>query len=358
MNFRLLIPSVLVLSLASFVKGEQICGNGESVGPVRAAANFIVPVVTVGCNRLGASVDNRWGMGQQSLTEIPARAELLRRISVYEAAAKQAQSAGASDDTVAKLYARLASLYEDAGMYSQSEGALDHAIALLRSNAESSGLLATNINYLGMLHVEMGKMRDAEREELEALRLRQNAGDSLEVARSWNTLSGLYFKERKYPSSRDLAQRALDEFSRDKQADVVDGISSRLNLSLALCYMKECPSAVPVLKDAVAIAKIAFKANDFPVGEGEFLLGFAYWKSGDVAGANEYMEEGTSMMKEQLGWGHPAYLNALGQYARFLRENHRMEDAEAVERQIRRAEAVVDVHSIQTRDADSLGGLH
>jgi hypothetical protein len=70
------------------------------------------------------------------------------------------------------------------------------------------------------------------------------------------------------------------------------------------------------------------------------------------------MEEGTSMMKEQLGWGHPAYLSALGQYARFLRENRLVEDAETVERQIRRAEAVVDVHSVQTRDgADSLAGL-
>jgi tetratricopeptide (TPR) repeat protein len=328
---------------------------------VRAAANFIVPVASVKCDRLGAGTDapnDPRGVRRQSMTEIPTRAVLLQRISVYEAAAKEAESAGASDDTVAKVYAQLASFYEEAGMYSQSEVALGHAVTLLRRNAESSSQLATNINYLGMLHAEMGKMREAEREELEALRLRQNAGDSLEIARSWNALSAFYFKERKYAPSRDLAQRALDEFSRDKQADVIDRISSRLNLSLALCYMKECPSAIPVLKDTIAISKIAFKPTDFPVGEGEFLLGFAYWKSGDVAGANEYMEEGTSMMKAQLGWGHPAYLNSLGQYARFLRENRRVEDAEAIERQIRRAEGVVDVHSIQTRDGtDSLAGL-
>jgi tetratricopeptide (TPR) repeat protein len=358
MNLRLLIPSVLVLSLASFVNGEQVCGSGESAGLVRATASFIVPVATVGCDRLSGNAYDPWGMGQKSLTEIPTRAELLRRISVYEAVAKEAQSAGASDDTVAKIYARLASFYADAAMYPQSEVALEHAIALLRRNGELSDQLATNIGYLGMLHMEMGKMREAEREEMEALRLRQNLGDSLGIARSWNALSGLYFRERKYEPSRDLAQRALDEFSKNREADVVDRLSSRMNLSLALCYMKECPLAVPVLKDAVAIAKASFKVNDFPVGEGEFLLGFAYWKSGDVAGANEYMEAGTSMMKEQLGWGHPAYLNALGQYARFLRENHRVEDAEVVERQIRRAEAVVDVHSIQTRDADSLAGLH
>jgi tetratricopeptide (TPR) repeat protein len=360
MNLRLLIPSVLLLSLASFVHGEEICGSGESAGPVHAAASFIVPVATVGCDRFIADAreldDPRRGV-QQSLMEIPSRAELLRQISVYEAIAKKAQ-VGANDDAIAKIYTALASLYEDVAMYSQSAEALDHSIKLLRRNPESSDELATNVNFLGMLHAEMGKMHEAELEEMEALRLREQSGDSLEIARSWNSLSVLYFRERKYMTSRDLAQRALDEFSRNRGADVVDRLSSRMNLSLALCYMKECQLAVPVLKDAVAVAKIAFKANDFPVGEAEFLLGFAYWKSGDVAGAKEYMEAGTSMMKEQLGWGHPAYLNALSQYARFLRENHRVEDAEAVERQIRQAEAVVDVHSIQTRDTDSLRGLH
>jgi tetratricopeptide (TPR) repeat protein len=282
----------------------------------------------------------------------------MQQISVYETALRRAQSGGASDDTVVKIYAVLASFYEDAGMYAQSEGALDLAVSLLRRNAELSGELATNMNHLGMLHVEMGKMREAEREEMEALRLRENLGNPLEIARSWSALSGLYLNERKYIPSRDLAQRALDEFSKNKEADVVDRISSRMNLSLALCYMKECSSAVPMLKDAVAIAKVAFKANDFPIGESEFLLGFAYWKSGDIADAKEYMDAGTTLMKEQLGWGHPAYLNALGQYARFLRKNHHAEDAEAVERQIRLAEAVVDVHSMRAHDADSLAGLH
>jgi hypothetical protein len=75
--------------------------------------------------------------------------------------------------------------------------------------------------------------------------------------------------------------------------------------------------------------------------------------------ASKYMEHGTGIMKEQLGWGHPTYLNALMQYARFLREDRRVEDAEAVERQIRLADAVVDVHSIQTGNGSvGLVGLH
>ena len=360
MNLRLLIRAVIPLLLAPCAGGQQMCGgSGESVGTARVVPNIIVPVATVNCDMMRARTNDSWGVGQQSVTEIPSRAELLRRIAVYEAAARGAKPTGASDATVAKAYARLGSLYQDAAMYDQSEAALEHAISLLRGDAQSISQLAMDINYLGSLHREMGKLRQAEKEELEALRLRQSLGDSLEIARSWNALAALYFKKRKYTLSRDFAQRAVDEFSVNKKADVVDGISSRFNLSVAMCYAKDCPSAIPLLKDAIAMAKTAFKTNDFPLGEGKFFLGFAYWKSGDSADAAVYMKEGTDTMKEELGWGHPAYLSALAHYARFLRENSRVEEAEAVERQIRRAETVVDVHSVQARNGmESLGEFH
>jgi tetratricopeptide (TPR) repeat protein len=359
MNLRLLIRPVLALLLAPFAGGQQLCnGSDENARPVRVAANAIVPIASVGCTLVSVKNSNSLGVSPQPATEIPTKTELLRRISVYEAALRAAGPAHADDPTIAKAYARLASLYGDAAMYERSEWALEHAVSLLRSNTEWSSQLAEDLNYLGLLHGEMGKLRQAEREELEAQRLRENLGETLALARSWNALSALYFKERKYTISRDFAQRAMNEFSGDKQADVADKISSRLNLAIALCFMKECPSAVPLLKDTVAIAKAEFKPNDFPVGEGEYILGFAYWKSGDMTRASESMEQGVTIMKQQLGWGHPAYLNALRQYARFLREDRRADDAAVVERQIRQAESVVDVRSIQTRNgADGLAGL-
>jgi tetratricopeptide (TPR) repeat protein len=359
MKPRLLIRPLLILLVAPFVDGQQMCsGGGESAPPASAVVSANVPVASAGCSPMTTKVNGSADLDSRVVTEIPTRVEVMRRIAVYEAALRGPESARADDATVAKAYSRLASLYEDVAMYERSETALEHAISLLRRDAELSGQLAENIDNLGLLHGEMGKLRQAEREELEALSLREKLGNSLGIARSWNALSGIYFKERKFAISREFAQRALDEFSVDKQADVADRISARLNLAVAMCYMKECPSAVPVLKDTVAIAKVAFKPNDFPVGEGEFLLGFAYWKSGEISLASDFMEQGVAIMKGQLGWGHPAYINALSQYARFLRESRRVEDAEVVERQIRQAESVVDARSIATRGgADSLAGL-
>jgi hypothetical protein len=53
-------------------------------------------------------------------------------------------------------------------------------------------------------------------------------------------------------------------------------------------------------------------------------------------------------MDIKLGWGHPAYLRALTFYVQFPHGDRQVEAANIVERQIRQAEAVVDVHSIQT----------
>jgi tetratricopeptide (TPR) repeat protein len=357
MNLRLLSAAVLALFAVPCVGGQMICGIGSEMRSARTA-NFIVPTASVGCDRTSPNGSDAMGAVRQPATEIPNRAELLRRIGVYEAALRAPDAARTSGDVVAKAYVRLASLYEDAGMNERAEAALKRAISLAREDKQWSGQLATGLNDMGLLHAEQGKLHEAEKEQLEALRIRESLGVRLEIARSWDSLSGLYFKEHKYQVSRDFAQRAMDEFSADNSADVVDRITSRLYLSMAMCYSKDCQAAVPLLKDAIEMAKSSFKTTDFPVGEGKFLLGFAYWKSGDIARASASMQEGTAIMREQLGWGHPTYLNALGNYARFLRENRRAEEAEVVEQQIRQAEAVVDVRSLPVRSGvDSLAGL-
>jgi hypothetical protein len=116
-----------------------------------------------------------------------------------------------------------------------------------------------------------------------------------------------------------------------------------------LCYLKNYSSAFPVVKAALDEAKATMQPIDLPVGFGDFLLGYIYWKSGDSVKASEYMEHGKAIMAERLGWDHPTYLGASRQYAQFLRASRRVEEAEVVERQIRQAEATVDVRALQTQ---------
>jgi tetratricopeptide (TPR) repeat protein len=212
---------------------------------------------------------------------------------------------------------------------------------------ESSDDLATAVSQLGSLHVAMGRLRDSEKEELEALRLREKVNDRLQIARSWSDLATLSIAQHKFEKARDYAQNAIAEFVVNKRAGVIDRVTARYALSIALCYLKEYASAIPLLKVAIDDARAELNMFDFPIGLGDFLLGYSYWKSGDLSDAGPYMQSGMAAMSAQLGWGHPGYVSAMKQYAKYLHESKNVEAASVIDRQIRQAEAVVDVHSIQ-----------
>jgi tetratricopeptide (TPR) repeat protein len=319
MKIRLVVSFVVVLLLSHSVRGQQTSQESVEIGKtVRASAN------------------------SQAY-----RQDLGHRIALEENSVRQAEVAHADDVDVSRMCVQLGLLYQDAAQWDKSEAVLEHAASLLRHSAPSGDLAAT-LSQLGILHVLMGKLRESEKEDLEALKLRQNLGDRLEIARSWNDLAVLYLSKQNFVKARDFSQLALSEFANNKQVGSIDRMSARFALSEALCSIKECPSAIPLLHAALDEAKAMVEQNNFPIGLATFLLGYAYWKSGNMTGADEYLKRGTGLMNEQLGWGHPAYLKALKCYAQFLRENQRAEAANVVERRIRQVEAVVDVHSIQT----------
>jgi tetratricopeptide (TPR) repeat protein len=273
---------------------------------------------------------------------------LMRRIVLEEAAVRQAESAHATNVELSKTYMRLGLSYSDAAQWDRSEAVMERSVFLLRHASGAVGDLATAITQLASLHLLMGKFRDSEREEQEALRLREGVGDQLQIARSWSDLAILYLAKQKYEQARDFARQAEAEFVTNGRANAVDRITARFTLSEAVCALKECQSVIPLLKAALDEAKVALHPDDFPLGLGTYLLGYAYWKSGNMSEAEDYLKQGTAQMNVQLGWGHPAYLKALRCYAQFLHENKQVEAANVVERRIRQAEAVVNVHSIQT----------
>ena len=332
MNVRLVASPVLFFMLSHYSPGQQIPPGADQTGPSTGVTANTVDAV---------------------------KKDLMRRIALAEAAVRQAEAAHESNVVLSKTYTQLGLWYQNAAQWGRSEAALDHAVSLLRHASDSGAELATAISQLGSLHVTMGKLRESEREEQEALRLRRDVGDSLQIARSWINLALLDMAKQKYKKARDLARQAEAVFVGNGQADALDRIDARFTLAEALCYLKDCPSAIPLLKATLEEAKATQRPEEFPVGFSNFLLGYAYWKSGNLSGAEEYMERGMALMNKQLGWGHPAYLGLLRSYVGFLRENHRVEEANAVERRIRQAEAVVDVHSIQTAQGMfGIDGLH
>lgn len=320
MNVRFVMSPILALSLSFHAAAQQLSRGDSDGGPKVRGAN--------------AGLDSK--------------EKILHRIAIDETAVRNAESAHASNAELGILYAELGLGYEDAAQLERAEAALQRSVSLLRHAPDAGPNLPSAISQLGSLHVAMRKLRESEGEEQEALRLRLSAGDRLKIARSWNDLAALYLAEHKVDRARDYAQQALDEFKVNEKAAVIDRLSARYALAMAFCYLKECASAIPLLKDAVEEAKTSLEPGAFPIGFGNFLLGYAYWKCGNMLDAGPEFEEGTTAMSIQLGWGHPAYLAALRQYATFLKENKQKDVASTVEQRIRQAESVVDVHSIQS----------
>jgi tetratricopeptide (TPR) repeat protein len=280
----------------------------------------------------------------------PDKAELLRRIGLNEIAIQRTEAAHAGSAGRVEIYLRLGRLYEDAGMYLKSEDALERAVSLLETGPQDR--LAEAIGQLAGVHDLMGELREAEREQLEALRIRARVGDPLGTARTWNDLADLYLKQQRYKMAAKYAQRAMDVLGSRSEVAPEDRIAVRQTLAFALCRIRQCASAIPLLQDALELAKRHFGDDSLAVGVGYYLLGFASWQNGNRSDAAEWMERGTIRMKVDLGWGQAIYVNAMRQYARFLQEQGQFEAAMTAEREVKQAEAVVDARSITGRTAE------
>lgn len=324
MNVRLVVSVVLALSFSFSLAGQQIVSNaGKLVG---AAA---------------------------------VKQEREFRISLLEDAARRGEANRGPNIDLGKIYGQLGLLYQDVALWARAEAALERAVQLFRRDEASKKELAKAISELGNLHVAMGKLRDSEKEGQEALRIAEELGDKLVIAQSWDDLAGLALAQHKYERARDFAEKAVAEFVANKGSEPFEVISARYTLALADCNLGDYGHAIPLLTDAVDEARTKMSPRDLPAGFGEFLLGYALWKSGDTSAAGAHLEEGIAVVKEQLGWGHPVYLRVLEHYAQYLRETRRLEAANGVMREIRRAEAVVDVRSLETRSApNGFDGLH
>lgn len=279
--------------------------------------------------------------------ELPGRAQALRLISLYEEAAKQSETTRFPEAVCLKIYRQLGVLYETLGMYKKSADAVEHAIQLLRNGPPKE--LADEISFLSIVHVSAGEMHEAEKEQLEAQRIRESIGDPIDIALGWSDLADVYLKERKFKQALELAQKSIKVMGDSAAVSGSDRILVRQTLGTAMCERHQCERGIPLLKDAIELSRMTYGPDSLAVALGQYLLGTAYWHIGDLVDAADYMQRGTVGMKRDLGWGHPSYVQAMTSYAKFLRQRGQMEAAANAESEVVRANSVVDVRSFTAR---------
>jgi len=311
----------------------------------------VVVVLMMGLAGVGAGAQQAGGDAPQAAAadaqrnvEFPDKQELLRRIGVGEALAQKGEAEHADAERMVKIYSELGTLYEYAAMYPKAEDAVRREVLLLRVGPPIQ--LADALGRLATLHIAMGEPREAEKEQLDALRVRESVGDPVGTALTWNDLAELYVHQRQFKKALEYAQKAMAILADDPKVGVDDRIAVRQTMAYALCGSHECARSIPILQNAIELAKSSYGAGSLQVGIGYFVLGYVAWQNGDMVNAAEWMRRGTDRMKVELGWGQTLYVNSMGQYARFLRERGQEEAAASAEREVQQAQSVVDVRSL------------
>ena len=280
--------------------------------------------------------------------------EQLKIVAQYEYVAQRAEATHFNGKDLVKVYVGLGGMYADLAMYPKAKDATERAISLLRQYGPQDQL-AAEMGHLAEVDTAMGKDREAEQEDLDALKIRESIGDPVGLALTWSDLASIYVQERQYKKAVDFGQRSLAVIGDDPDVSPTDRIAIRQILGTALCENHDPLRAIPMLKDAVDLASRSFGGNSLSGSIAAYVLGYAYWRSGSVADAAAWMQRGTDQMKPRLGWGHPLYAKAMNTYAQVLRKQGRMEAAAKAESEALGASSVVDARSLTARSSAFAG---
>lgn len=248
--------------------------------------------------------------------------------------------AGKADGVV---WLHLAVLYQDAARYKDAEHAFREAVGLLKGKDRT--MYAGAMDQMGTMYVELGKFAKAALLEQKALAIRQQGNDEIGIGVSYMHLSLIAYGEHDLSSAETDAEMAVSLLSpehadetRASGATPEEQMGALVDLSLIRCAAGKCAATVADINRALRLAHAHYEANSVPVGTLDFLLGNAYWKSGNAKQAPELMKRGIDEMEPQLGWGHPTFIAALKQYRSVLAATGKTAEADEVAVQLARVE--------------------
>ena len=290
------------------------------------------------------------GSGQESLgssfpEDGPANSSWSKQIGLCEARIREAEFAHADRRVLAHLYGTLGTTYQNAGVFRKAAAALNREVALLDDAPPEN--MADALSQLAALDLSIGQIHNAEKEQERVLKLREQVGDPRQTALAWNDLAGLYVRAERFDEALKYATSAMTTLGNDTTADVHDRIAVRQTLAAALCGVHRCGEAISLLNTAAQLARENLGNRSLDAGVAEYLLGNAYWQSGNLDAGGNWMAEGIEKMRGSHAYGRAPYVHAMTQYARFLRERGRPEEAAAADLEIRVANSLVDVNALR-----------
>jgi len=232
-----------------------------------------------------------------------------------------------------RLWAQLGAHDEEAAEFTKSEEAYNRALAILENLPGAALEYAATLDNLGSLYLSEGNFDAAEKCRERAYRIREQSGDGLAIARGKWMLAEVDMGRKRFKDAQRKASEAYAAMIALKDPRITDRISILTLLAYASCRNNQCTLGLESAREARALALRELPPDDIHLGKALMALGYAQWKAGTASqpdGPEGAMREGIRILRPRATPGHPYVLEALTMYANYLRDAHRVTEANQV----------------------------
>ena len=261
---------------------------------------------------------------------VPLSSRISREIKTLEALQRQQ----APPQQIGRVWAKLGLDYQDAGEFALSEDAFNHALHLLRTDAAFASEYATVLDNFGSLYLMYGRIPEASRLREQALAKRLELKNPVEIARSESHIAEVLLDEHKYKDAATHALRALHTMEAQREPDKEDEAATMVTLIYALCATKRCSDGLMYARKGLEISAAAFAQDSVQAGYTLMAAGFAEWKQGDAARAEDELKRGVEIFRRRQGESSRVLIEALRQYQSFLASRHQTVAARRIEDEV------------------------
>jgi tetratricopeptide (TPR) repeat protein len=264
----------------------------------------------------------------------PLSSRISREIEFLEAAQRQPLP----PEKVGRVWANLGSDYEEAGEFALSEDAYNHALQIFRKDRALASEYATVLDNFGSLYLMYGRIPEARRLRERALAKRRELKNPVEIARGESHIAEVLLDERRYKDAAAHAAAALRLMEAENDPDKEDEGATLVTLIYALCAQGKCSEGLVYAHQALEISAAAYEPDSVQAGYVLMAAGFAEWKQGDAARAEDELKRGVEIFRRRMEKSNRVLIEALRQYEGFLSARHQTVAARRVEDEVMRLE--------------------
>jgi tetratricopeptide (TPR) repeat protein len=276
--------------------------------------------------------------------DLLARAEQLREQGLYreaQAVTKQVVRTSEGFGSMDRRYAFALNLsglvHRDLGKYPEAERDYLRALRMLEKCACDPRLLSQLLQNLASLYIDLGG-REAQSERLFRRALQISLSDlppdHPEVGGLLSNLAASLTARRRYPEATSYYRQALTIFEANPRFYAPSIAITLTNQAVLLAHQGQSGDAIPVLKRAIGILEEALGSGHPSLVKPLLNLGRTYLRVDHAAMAVEPLSRATEIAINALGPEHPTLGDVLETYGAALRKTGRKREARVIGSQV------------------------